>query len=273
MKVSLSTNNRLRFCFSAVFLFGLSFFCLAQDFVRDVKAEGRWFVHRDITEQQAEERALMEAKKNAVEKSVGFEVNSIIFSNISGGEEGYQEFYSQINTLAINGLVVIKNSKVFSEVDPRTNEKTVVAQIVADVARPGRTDPSFFLTLEGIDSYYKEGTGLSFSVVPSQDAYIHLFWFDNTVEGKGAKLFPNASEHQRLFHKEETVVFPVSPDIAYTAELNDSSPRCMLAAVATRTESPFTSQEVTFASFIQWLYTIPPTDRTIPVWANFIIFK
>ena len=262
-----------KFFYTTVLLFSISSFCLGQGFVRNVKAEGRWIVHREITEQQAEERALMEAKKAAIEKSVGFEVNSIIFSNISGGQEGYQEFYSQINTLAINGLVVVKETKYHSEINPFTYEKTVVAQIVADVAKPEKTDPSFYITLDGLNNYYKAGSNLSFSVYVSQDSYLHLFWFYNTAEGKGSLLFPNINEQQRLSHKEETVVFPSSSDTYYEVLFNERSPRCMIAAVATRYESPFPSEEVTFASFIQWLYSIPPMDRTVPAWANFMVFK
>lgn len=215
----------------------------------------------------------MEAKKAAIEKSIGFEVNSIIFSNISGGQEGYQELYSQINTLAINGLVVVKELNYHSEINPFTYEKTIVAQIVADVAKPEKTDPSFYITHDGLNSYYKEGSELSFSMSFSQDSYLYMFWFDNTVDGKGSLLFPNANEHQHLFHKGETVVFPSSADTFYEVLYNERSPRCILTAVATRYESPYPSEEVTFASFIQWLYSIPPMDRTIPAWANFIVFK
>ncbi len=262
----------LKLFYTAVLLFSLSSFCLGQGFVRNVRAEGRWIVHREITEQQAEERALMEAKKAAIEKSVGFEVNSIIFSNISGGQEGYQEFYSQINTLAINGLVVVKETKFHSDINPLTYEKTVVAQIVADVAKPEKTDPSFYITFDGLNNYYKAGSEISFSVFFSQDSYLHVFWFNNTVDGKGSLLFPNINEQQRLFHKDETVGFPLSPDTYYEALLNHRSPRCILAAVATRDEFPFPNEEVTFASFIQWLYSIPPMDRTIPFWANCTIY-
>lgn len=229
-------------------------------------------MHREISERQAEERALIEAKKDAVEKSVGLEVNSIIFSNIAGGQEGYQEFYSQINTLAINGLVVLKRVKFHTETDPRTQDKTVVAQIVADVAKPGRADPSFYINLEGVDSYYKAGANLSFSITVSQDSYLHIFWFDNTIEGKGEILFPSYNEQQRLIREGEAAFFPTSPSIYYEALLNELSPNCILTAVATRNESPFPSEDVTFASFIQWLYSIPPKDRTTPAWANFNIY-
>lgn len=263
----------MKFYITVALLLSLSTFSFAQGFVRNVKAEGRWVVHREISEMQAEERALMEAKKAAVEKSFGLEVNSVILSNISGGKEGFQEFYSQINTLAINGLVVVKKSKVYSEIDPRTQEKTVVAQIVADVAKPGRTDPSFYLTLEGIDSFYKEGDEMSFSVSMSQDAYLHLFWFDNTVEGKGSCLFPSVEEQQRLFNNGEKIRFPIMDSVYYEVIFNEDSPRCILAAVATHKESPFPSEEVTFSTFVQWLYSIPPKDRTKPVWANFTVFK
>ena len=122
-------------------------------------------------------------------------------------------------------------------------------------------------------SCYKEGDEMSFSVSLSQDAYLHLFWFDNTVEGKGSCLFPSVEEQQCLFNNGEKIRFPIMNNVYYEVLFNEDSPRCILVAVATHSESPFPSEEVTFSTFVQWLYSIPPKDRTMPVWANFTVFK
>ena len=49
--------------------FSLSLYAQTNDVVRVRKAEGRWEVSGDISVVQAEERALMEAKKEALRKA------------------------------------------------------------------------------------------------------------------------------------------------------------------------------------------------------------
>ena len=74
---------------------------------------GRWQVSDDITLKQAEERAFMEAKKAALQKAGVMENVWSVFGQITQ-EDGQElhEAYSQMNVLAIGGMVNVTNKKL-----------------------------------------------------------------------------------------------------------------------------------------------------------------
>ena len=85
----------------------------AQKPVKVKGVQGRWQVSDDITLKQAEERAFMEAKKAALQKAGVMENVWSVFGQITQ-EDGQElhEAYSQMNVLAIGGMVNVTNKKV-----------------------------------------------------------------------------------------------------------------------------------------------------------------
>lgn len=87
----------------------------AQKTVKVKGVQGRWQVSDDITLKEAEERAFMEAKKEALRKAGVMENVWSVFGQITqeSGTE-LQEAYSQMNVLAIGGMVNVTEKKLRS---------------------------------------------------------------------------------------------------------------------------------------------------------------
>ena len=121
---------------AAAFCFSLSVFAQTNDVVRVRKAEGRWEVSGDISAVQAEERALMEAKKEALRKAGVMEsVWSVMGQVTSSDGISFSEAYSSVSTFSINGLVNVIDKKVEDVWDPNLKRLFKVVTIEANVTK------------------------------------------------------------------------------------------------------------------------------------------
>ena len=129
----------------------------AQKTVKVKGVQGRWQVSDDITLKEAEERAFMEAKKEALRKAGGMENVWSVFGQITqeSGTE-LQEAYSQMNVLAIGGMVNVTEKKVeeFWDVDTKSLYKVVT--INATVQKDERVDKSYAMDVKGVANLYKD---------------------------------------------------------------------------------------------------------------------
>ncbi|MCD7929929.1 MAG: DUF4384 domain-containing protein [Tannerellaceae bacterium] len=234
----------------------------AQKEVKVQGCTGIWTVSDDITPRQAEENALMEARKEALRKAGIFEEVWSVFGQISENENNqFYEVYSQVNALAIGGMMNLTDKKVTNSWDPATQTLSKVVTISAVVKVDNQTDREFVLQVNGIETAYKNGSGLSFTVHPiNRDAYITIFWFDD--QG-GSLVFPNEAESPRLFKADTDYPFPgngLKYELSKTSR-NRSFERINLLFVATRQNIPFTEKNVTFENVLKWVYSIPSHDR------------
>ena len=108
-----------RFIFVVVAIFSTSLLFGANDIVHVRKAQGRCEVSGDISLAQAEERAFMEAKKEALSKAGVMEsVWSVMGQVTSSNGDKFSEAYSSVSALSINGLVNVLNKEVEEVWDP-----------------------------------------------------------------------------------------------------------------------------------------------------------
>ena len=118
----------------------------AQKPVKVKGVQGRWQVSDDITLKQAEERAFMEAKKAALQKAGVMENVWSVFGQITQ-EDGQElhEAYSQMNVLAIGGMVNVTNKKVEEVWDTDTRSLYKVVTIDAEVrkVKEGSSKPAY----------------------------------------------------------------------------------------------------------------------------------
>lgn len=258
------TNHHLKQAGGLIALFLLftaSTVC-AQSVVKIKKAKGHWGVSEDVTLKQAEERAFLEAKKEALMKAGVMENVWSVFGHVSqdSGDE-FHEAYSQMSELSISGMVRVTDKKVEDVWNPEERRLYKVVTIDATVKKAEKPDASYVLELQGLEKVYRAGEEFSCSIkVHGTDSYIKFFWFDETG---GALLYPNEYEKNLLFEKERVYSFPLSNDISYGMEKQNpaaASERVNIMVVATKTSIPYIG-EVTYARLLEWIYSIPADQR------------
>lgn len=257
------------FMFLLLVMSGLMMFG-QKDVVRNVKAEGSWDVVGDVSPAMAKEKALFEAKKNALRKAgLPTDVRSMSFSSIAKGEQKYEEEdFNQINSVFIGGSVTLKKEPEFKS-DFDGNYYTITASIVADVISDKGRDPEFVLDVNGFDFYYKNDDKLTFSVKPYKDCYLRVFWFTNTTTGEGDLLYPIDAFNNDIVLKEKTTYdFPLSSEyetakkkISYRLHIDGIKETNFIFIVATKKQIPYIG-EVNYQNFFKWYHEIDADMKT-----------
>ncbi|MDR1005062.1 MAG: DUF4384 domain-containing protein [Prevotellaceae bacterium] len=232
----------------------------AQKEVKVKDVQGRWQVSDDITLKVAEERAFMEAKKEALSKAGIMENVWSVFGQISqeSGTE-FQEAYSQMNVLAIGGMLNVTKKKVEEVWDTDTRSLYKVVTIDATVKTEQLVDKAYALDVKGISTLYKEGDVFTCKLkVHGTDSYLKFFWFDSNG---GALFYPNNYEPNTLLKAEQEYSIPFSNAVDYRLEKSGKeSEKINLMLVATKDNIPFTG-DVTYQSVLSWVYAIPNDRR------------
>ena len=255
-------NYRLKLT-AVIALLGMTFIQLsaAPDTKRVRNVSGRCEITRHITQEQAEQKALQDAKTNAMrEAGVPEKLWSVtgLISEDEGSE--FSQVLSRMTTLAVDGFITIRDV-VYSEemIDGR---RYAVATIDADVRRGGEIDPTFVLDVNGINGVYGEGETMNFNVrIYGHDAYLRVFWFDETG---GSVIYPSQYEPNKLFKKDFEYSFPTNPGIDYAMyKTNEDSDfeSINIIAVATKRDIPFIGDKITFETLLKWIYAIPADER------------
>lgn len=223
---------------------------------------GRCEITRDLSLSQAEQKALEDAKLNAMRKAGVSErlwsVTGLI--NEDDGSE-FSQVLSRMTTLEVNGLITVKEVNYSEEmIDGR---RYAVATIDADVKIVDtEVDLTFQMEVDGLKNVYENGDAMTFKVnIYGHDAYLTIFWFD---DNGGSLIYPSEFDSRMLFKKNVEYTFPLNQGIEYVMEKLDNSSRMEtinFIAVATKRDIPFLEKDITFDSVLKWLYSIPADER------------
>lgn len=253
-------NKKLQIGWIAILMLLFAAPLYSQKVVKVKGVQGRWQVSDNVTLKEAEERALMEAKKEALSRAGVMENVWSVFGQITQ-ESGTElmEAYSQMNVLAIGGMLNVTSKKVEEIWDIQEHKLYKVVTIDAEVKKDVSEDKTYALEVIGIAPLYKEGDVMNFKLkVRGADSHLKFFWFDS--EG-GSLVFPNEYEKDFLLEAEKEYQVPFSPYAEYKMyKQGKESEKINLMWVVTKQNIPFTG-EVTYESVLKWIYAIPNDQR------------
>ncbi len=234
----------------------------AQKIVKVKNVEGRWQVSDNVTLKEAEERALNEAKKEALRRAGVMENVWSVFGQITqeSGTE-FEEVYSQMNILAIGGMVNVTKQEVEEVWDTDTRSLYKVVTIDAEVKKDDEADKAYALEVKGFAPVYNAGEAFTCSLrVFGTDSYLKFFWFDSNG---GSLLYPNDYEGNRVLEAGKEYQLPFHYGVQYLMDKQSAgsgSEKINMMWVATKDNIPFTG-EVTYENVLKWIYAIPNSRR------------
>lgn len=254
----------------------LAFLSVSSQEIKHIKeAKGLYNITGEISEEAAKQKALAEAKVNAL-KMAGVSENIKSYDMLFKSEIGskYEEVFMSEKQSEIRGAIkdyTVAYSKKLDEYNNFTIEATIEANVILYKTS---ADPAFSVSIDGIKKGYQSGEKLSFTVTPSINCYLNIF---NIYEKNASLSYPNPYEKQQMLEAGKSYTFPLNKNIDYPLERTTVDPeKNKLIFVFTKDLIPFIKykgddQETNFEDVSSWLYSISP-DRRTNHFISFVIY-
>ena len=238
-------------------------------------ATGRYSITGEVSEEMAKQKALAEAKENAL-KMAGVSENINAYNMLFKSEIGskYEEVFMSDKQSEIRGAVkniVPQFNKGMDEFKNFFIEVSIEADVILYKTGP---DPSFKVAINGIKQGYQNGEKLTFTVTPTMNCFINIF---NIYEKEAALTYPNNYEKQQYLEGGRTYTFPLNPQIDYPLEKSTKEPeKNKLVFVFTKDKMPYINihgeeQNTSFEDVSSWLFSISP-DKRYSQFVSFVIY-
>jgi hypothetical protein len=245
--------------------------------VKHIKgATGRYGITGDVSEEMAKQKALAEAKENAL-KMAGVSESINAYNMLFKSEVGskYEEvFISNLQSEirgAVKNIVPQYSKSMNDHKDAFFIDVTIDADVILYKTGP---DPAFKVAINGIKPGYQNGEKLTFTVTPSMNCFINIF---NIYEKDAALTYPNNYEKQQFLEEGKTYTFPLNPQIDYPLEKTTKEPeKNKLVFVFTKEKMPYIDirgedQNTSFEDVSSWLFSIAP-DKRFSKFESFVIY-
>ena len=178
--------------------------CFAQETKKVENIKGEWIISNDITPVQAREKAIDQAKAEALRQAGVPEY--VVESNLSYKTEKnstLKDIHESLTSIDVSGE--ISEFKVFKE-EKRKNEfgnLTYEVWINATVMLHNTSkDPGFNMNVNGIRESYHSPEELVFEIMPSKEGFLNIFILG---DDESVHLYPNKFEKQEKFEGGKTL--------------------------------------------------------------------
>lgn len=242
------------------FLTSLPLFLVSQRNIKIRGVKGACSMADNMTPEQTKNKAILEAKKEALLKAgITENISSTYILNISQSSEDFQQIFNSISAIELDGEV--KEWELINEkwgVDGSGKPHLEVTINATVIKYKTERDLSFDFKVEGIKVWYYDSTFLEFTFLPYQDGYLRIFLISDNYDAKF--LFPNKYEKNKLFHKDIEVQFPLNVNYRLVAEKKEDTD--LLVFVYTKQDIPYKKKE-NINDILEWIYSIPRDERSI----------
>ncbi len=258
-------------CFVVLFAFTVS----AQDEkLEEIKLTGivgEALGGEQMSPEQVKQKAINAAKIKALQKA--------------GIEENIKSYTDYFRSESDNTMEELFTSDVLSNIEGTVKEIEVVD------AKPGFTmenqikytvtinctvvkynvskDLTFDAWIEGIKPFYKAGSGLTFTVKPTQPCYIRAFVFTDS----SYILLPNDWEKSKLLAAHEITAFPDESIMnSYEMTIYKKEKETNRLIIVLLKKEIYYTGNLEYKEITDWIMSIPPDERMIESFA-FQVFK
>ena len=247
-------------------LFALMF--LGHVFAQEINVKniiGEAYIEKDVSPNQAREKALSNAKLNALKKAgIGEEINAYTSLYRSETNGDFAKFFnSEIQSHTKGGIA---NYSIISERIYCKNEIEIVCEIIIDATvlkYKSSSDPKFQVNVSGLQPFYVENDEFKLNLTSTKDSYLTIFdIFENTA----SLIYPLDTKSQQIMQHID-YSFPFDNQI-FNVSLNNVKNKAenhRLIFVFTKEYYPLINVSKDFTleddDLMKWIYSIEPENR------------
>lgn len=249
-----------------------------------VIATGR-SISRDLTPEQAKEKAINDARLNACRQAGVSEYISVIQILTTSQKTSIQKvkYYNQEFDKIVTSETkaeIIMDSVIYeaSNFDENRNMEILVKVQFTIFKHNHEIDRNFIFKLEGLNDYYNTSDEIVFNFTPSQNGFLKIFNIPEN-ENETVILYPYNDKERaylnddpnKLFISNQTITFPTNPNVrdysggGYTLSISktENNTECdHMIFVYTKENIPYTG-DLNLRNILRWIYNIPIDQRFI----------
>lgn len=241
---------------------------------KEIKVTARGnYEARDLTLEEVRNKAIDEAKKNAMVKAgISENVKVSDFLYTFEDDEKFKEIFQSFVSTETGAEIMVEEVKEINRDINEFGNILIEVEISAIVFKhEEKRDPALIIKVEGIKELYLEDEPLDFSLMPSKDGYLKIF---NVTDETAFILYPYddpaysylKDDPERIFKKNEKVHFPVNQNMdGYYFSIDNESKEKeynLLIFVFTKEFIPF-MEDFKVNNIMKWIYQIPLEDRVV----------
>jgi len=235
--------------------------CLAQESKSVEGVRGEWVISNDITPVQAREKAIDDAKAEALRQAgVSEYVTDTNLSYKIEKNTALEEIHKSLTSVDVSGEIsgfrVVKEEKRKNEFGNLLYEVWIDATVV--LHKTSR-DPGFTLNVNGIRESYHSPDELVFDVMPSKEGFLHVFILGND---ESSHLYPNKIEKREKFEGGMTYQFPRSRALDYEVSAKEGAEVNYVVLLFTKVEIPFLDEE-SADNILRFIAAIDPSQKWV----------
>ena len=228
---------------------------------------------RDLTLEQVKNKAIGEAKKNAMVKA-GISKNVTVTDFLYTFEDNdkFKEIFQSFVSTETGAEIVVEKVRELNRDINEFGNILIEVEIEATIFKhKTEKDPAFQFKVEGVREFYYNNDGVSFTFTPSMEGYLRIF---NITDDTAFILYPYTAFDDPLynditgqkFRKNTKVEFPVNEHLdKYYFEIDDPTRNKeynLLIFVYTKRDIPF-MEAATVENIMRWIYEIPLDERAV----------
>jgi hypothetical protein len=247
-------------------------FCFSQE-TKKVLSSGR-SITRDLSPEAAKNKAIEDAKQNALRKaglSESIYVASLLYSRQTN-KEVFQRF-DEISSSEINGAIIVDTILGEKRSWDENNNMIIDVEIASTIFKYyDKIDPAFAFKVEGLKENYCESERILFSFTPTMSGFLKIFTIsDNETH----LLYPFKSQiakylddkEDSLFLKNKTLNFPIHPAYkhGFSVKINSDleTENILLIFLFLKKNIPFQEKILNSKTVFRWIFEIPLDQRVV----------
>ncbi len=253
-----SSNFQIFKLFFLAFTLSVSI-VFAQEKKKVEQVIGEWEISNDITPTQAREKAINQAKVEALRQAGVPEL--ISESNVlyhSENPQRMKELFESLTTTSISGELA--EATVTNEEKKVNEQGNIMYRVWIDatvVIHNSPKDPSFGAEVKGIRENYNSPDKLTFEIQPLKDGYLTVFIVSDK---EGVQLFPNKLERQEKLEALRKYEFPISRGLDYEVTTESAMEVNYVLMLYTKDEMPFIKEQ-TPQNILSFVSAIDPSRK------------
>jgi hypothetical protein len=235
--------------------------CLAQETKKVENIKGEWVISNDITPLQAREKAIEQAKAEALRQAGVTEY--VTESNLSYKTERnstLKDIHESLTSIDVSGE--ISEFKVFKEEKRKNEFGNLMYEVWINatvVLHTTSKDPGFNMNVNGIRESYRSPEELVFEIMPAKEGFLNIFILG---EDESLHLYPNKFEKQEKFEGGKSYKFPRSRALDYEVSAEENMEVNYVVLLYTKEEIPFLEKE-TSENILQFIARIDPSQKCL----------